>query len=116
MLYELRRYEAFGHNQAALHARFADHTTRIFGRLGFRQVGYFETIIGDGPELTYLLGWKNLNERQEAWDRFHADPEWHEARRSTGCSWHGRTVPFSGRCRSLSCDDPRPRWTTGATA
>ena len=42
MLYELRRYEAFGHNQAALHARFADHTTRIFGRLGFRPVGYFE--------------------------------------------------------------------------
>jgi hypothetical protein len=48
MLYELRRYETFGHNQAALHARFADHTTHIFGRLGFRQVGYFETVIGTG--------------------------------------------------------------------
>src|SRR6201995_4688993 len=78
MLYELRRYEAFGHNQAALHARFADHTTHIFERLGFRQVGYFETVIGDGPELTYLLGWESLNERQEAWERFHADPEGRE--------------------------------------
>ena len=42
MLYEPWRYEALGHNQAALHARLADHTTRIFGRLGFRPVGYFE--------------------------------------------------------------------------
>jgi hypothetical protein len=106
MLYELRRYEAFGHNQAALHARFADHTTHIFGRLGFRQVGYFETVIGDGPELTYLLGWESLNERQEAWERFHADPEWREVRGRT-TEEHGllvarthssilRPLPFSG--------------------
>ncbi len=70
MLDELRRYEAFGHNQAALHARFADHTRHIFGRLGFSQVGYYETIIGDGPELTPC--WRGgrdagTNERQLTW-------------------------------------------------
>ena len=46
-------------------------------------MGYFETVIGDGPELTYLLGWESLNERQEAWERFHADPEWREVRHRT---------------------------------
>ena len=50
---------------------------------GFSQAGYFETVIGDGPELTYLLRWNSFNERQEAWDRFHADPEWQEVRRTT---------------------------------
>ncbi|HVW41155.1 MAG TPA: NIPSNAP family protein [Amycolatopsis sp.] len=78
MLYEMRRYEAFGHNKAALYDRFAEHTSRIFDRHGFRQVGYFETIIGDGPDLTYLLGWDDLAQRQSAWDSFHADPEWRE--------------------------------------
>lgn len=84
MLYELRRYEAFGHNQAALHARFADHTTHIFARLGFSQAGYFETVIGDGP-----------------------DPEWQEVRRRT-TEAHGllvgrthssilRPLPFSAQ-------------------
>jgi len=107
MLYELRRYEAFGHNQAALHARFADHTTHIFARLGFSQAGYFETVIGDGPDLTYLLRWSDLNERQQAWDRFHADPEWQEVRRRT-TEAHGllvgrthssilRPLPFSAQ-------------------
>jgi NIPSNAP len=83
MLYELRRYEAFGHNKAALYQRFADHTTRIFDRHGFRQVGYFDTVIGDAPELVYLLGWESLDDRQDAWESFHADAEWNEVRRRT---------------------------------
>lgn len=83
MLYELRRYEAFGHNKSALYQRFADHTTRIFDRHGFQQVGYFETVIGDGPDLTYLLGWDSLDARQRAWEAFHADPEWREVRTRT---------------------------------
>jgi hypothetical protein len=98
---------AFGHNQAALHARFADHTTHIFARLGFSQAGYLETVIGDGPDLTYLLRWNELDERQQAWDRFHADPEWREVRRKT-TETHGllvarthssilRPLPFSAQ-------------------
>jgi hypothetical protein len=83
MLYELRRYEAFGHNKVALYDRFAEHTSRIFDRHGFRQVGYFETIIGDGPDLTYLLGWDDLAQRQSAWDSFHADAEWRDVSAST---------------------------------
>ena len=106
MFYELRRYELFGHNRNALYERFADHTTRIFDRHGFTQVGYFETVIGEGPDLTYLLGWGSLDERQASWESFHADPEWGEVRRRT-TEQHGllvakthssimRPLPFSG--------------------
>jgi hypothetical protein len=83
MLYELRRYEAFGHNKAALYQRFGNHTAPLFERHGFRQVGYFDTIIGDGPELTYLLAWEDLAERQSSWDSFNGDPEWQEVRKAT---------------------------------
>ena len=91
MLYELRRYEAFGHNKAALHRRFAEHTTKIFDRHGFNQVAYFETVIGDGPELTYLLGWDSLEQRQSSWDSFHADPQWKDVQAKSTAE-HGLLV------------------------
>ncbi len=91
MLYELRRYELFGHNRDALHDRFADHTVPLFDRHGFRQVGYFETVIGDGPDLTYLLAWDGLDERQRAWAEFHRDPEWAAVRRRSTAE-HGLLV------------------------
>src|SRR5277367_4358339 len=91
MLYEVRRYEAFGHNKGALYNRFADHTVGLFDRHGFRQVGYFDTVIGDGPELTYVLGWEDLNERQAAWEAFNVDPDWAEVRTRTTAE-HGLLV------------------------
>jgi hypothetical protein len=91
MLYEIRRYEAFGHNKAALYDRFAEHTTVLFDRHGFRQVGYFDTVIGDAPELTYMLAWEGLDERQRAWESFDGDPDWAEVRR-TSTAEHGLLV------------------------
>lgn len=91
MLYELRRYEAYGHNRAALHRRFADETTRLFAEHEFHQVGYFETVIGDGPDLTYLLGWDDLAHRQRSWEAFDADPRWQEVRSRTTAE-HGLLV------------------------
>lgn len=106
MLYELRRYEVVAGNEEALHARFANDTTRIFERLGFNQIGYFSTVIGDGPELTYLLGWESLDQRQTAWETFYQDPEWQAARRRSSegrgplvAKTHSsilRPLPFSG--------------------
>lgn len=91
MLYELRRYELFGHNKEALFDRFAGSTIDLFDRHGFRQVGYFQTVIGDGPELVYLLAWDSLDERQAAWHAFESDPEWAAVRRSTTAE-HGLLV------------------------
>jgi len=79
----MRRYELFGHNSHELYERFANHTTRIFERLGFDQVGYFRTVIGDGPDLIYFLRWESLDQRADAWARFNADPEWQAVRAAT---------------------------------
>ena len=83
MIYELRTYELYGDGRQALHARFEEHTVRFFERHGFRVIGFWETEIGDGPELTYLLAWQNLAEREQGWDGFNTDPEWLEIRERT---------------------------------
>jgi hypothetical protein len=40
------------------------------------------TLVGPncGNELTYLLAWESLADREKKWDAFFVDPEWVEAR------------------------------------
>ena len=40
------------------------------------------TLVGPncGNELTYLLKWDSLADREKKWDAFFSDPEWTEAR------------------------------------
>lgn len=81
MIYELRIYDCLPGRMPALQKRFADHTLRIFDRLGIRQAGFFTTMIGvSNLQLTYLLAWDSLAERETKWSAFIADPEWIKAR------------------------------------
>lgn len=53
----------------------------IFFKTGFHPVFFGETIAGpDLPNLQYMLAFDNLQERDEAWRRFGADPDWHKLR------------------------------------
>ena len=76
MLYELRVYEIVPLRMKDINDRFAKHTTRIWERMGIRQVGFWENVIGPSNILTYILAWEDLKERQEKWDAFTSDPEW----------------------------------------
>jgi hypothetical protein len=81
MIYELRIYEAMPGKLPALHARFANHTLRLFERHGISPVGFWTTYIGPSTTtLTYILAWSDLAERERRWDAFMADPEWIAAR------------------------------------
>jgi hypothetical protein len=83
MIYELRVYTAAPGTIAALSGRFEKHILRFFDRHGIKVIGFWETEIGDVPELTYILAFKDLGERQRALDAFHADPEWEAIRVQT---------------------------------
>ncbi len=84
MLYELRVYELVNDNRLGMHDKFDRYTVPIFKKHGFRMVGFWETLIGaNTPTLTYILQWKDLNERQEKFGAFFRDPEWLEACRLT---------------------------------
>src|ERR1017187_5323710 len=76
MIYELRRYELYQHNKKAFYERFGTQLTPIFKKYGFNLVGAWDTEIGDVPETTYILAWKDLNTRQEAWANLNNDEEW----------------------------------------
>jgi hypothetical protein len=80
MIYELRLYRVLPGRMPALLKRFQTRTLKIWERFGIRQVGFWTTVVGPSHlELTYLLEWESMAERERLWDAFAADPEWLEA-------------------------------------
>jgi hypothetical protein len=42
---------------------------------------YRTTLVGpDANDLTYMLAWESLAEREQKWNAFFSDPEWIQAR------------------------------------
>jgi hypothetical protein len=81
MIHEPRVYTAATGRLPNLLARFADHTLRLWERHGIKQAGFWTTLIGESnQELTYLIAWESLAERERKWSAFQADPEWIAAR------------------------------------
>ncbi len=84
MIYELRIYRTMPGRMPALLARFQNHTLRIWERHGIRQAGFWTTLVGESAnDLTYLLAWESLAEREQKWAAFGADPEWLRVRAET---------------------------------
>ena len=81
MIYELRIYRTLPGRMPALLKRFETATLRIWEKHGIRQAGFWTTVIGESNnDLTYLLAWESLAEREKRWAAFMADPEWISAR------------------------------------
>ena len=81
MIYESRVYTALPGRMPALLARFENVTLGFWEKYGIRQVGFFTTAIGPhSQDLTYLLAWESLAEREQKWGAFQSDPEWIAAR------------------------------------
>ena len=84
MIYELRVYRCLPGRLPALLKRFESTTLGIWQRHGIRQAGFWTTLIGpSNQELTYMLAWDSLAEREQKWNAFQADPEWIEKRAAT---------------------------------
>jgi hypothetical protein len=76
-LYELRIYYAAPGKLDALHARFRDHTMKLFEKHGLANVGYFVPV-GENKEnkLVYWISAPSKEARDKAFRSFGADPEW----------------------------------------
>ncbi len=81
-IFELRVYHAPTERQLRyLHERFAGAEIGIFHRSGVHPILYGDTLVGpDMPNLTYLMPFASLADREKAWDAFGADPEWAKVR------------------------------------
>jgi hypothetical protein len=77
-VFELRTYQATPGNLDNLHARFRDHTTRIFRKHGMEVVGYWSPTSEEERDdtLVYLLAHDNQDAADTSWQAFISDPEW----------------------------------------
>ncbi len=81
MIHELRIYTAHPGKMAALQARFRNHTLGLFEKHGMTNVAYWTNAIGGrSDELWYVLAFRDLAQREQAWAEFAADPVWHTVR------------------------------------
>ncbi|MEO6115238.1 MAG: NIPSNAP family protein [Pseudolysinimonas sp.] len=84
MIYESRVYTALPGRLPALLARFENVTLGFWQKYGIQQVGFFTTAIGpNSQDLTYLLAWESLAEREQKWNAFQANPDWIAARKAS---------------------------------
>lgn len=81
--YELRVYTAAPGKLDALHARFRDHTTKLFAKHGMTNVGYFTPLDNAEQKLYYVLSYPNREARKKSWGGFMSDPEWLSAWRAS---------------------------------
>jgi hypothetical protein len=81
MIYELRVYQPVPGRMAKLQARFRDQLLPIWEKHGIRPIGFWTTLIGKSSnELTYILAWDSLADRETRWTAFQNDPDWHKMR------------------------------------
>lgn len=84
MIYELRIYTCLPGRMADLQRRFEDHTLTLWQRHGIEQAGFWTTLIGNSNnDLTYMLRWNSLAERETKWTAFATDPDWVAARNAS---------------------------------
>jgi NIPSNAP protein len=84
--FEMRTYYAAPGKLEALHARFRNHTNRLFRKHGMTLVGYWVPVDKEkGAEntLIYTLAYPSREAREAAWKAFAADPEWKAAREAS---------------------------------
>lgn len=81
-LFEMRTYIAQEGKLEALHARFRDHTTKLFEKHGMKNIGYWTP--AEGAEaantLVYILAYPDREAREKSWQAFMNDSEWKQAK------------------------------------
>ena len=77
MTYELRICRCVPGRKPALLSRFENEALRIWEKHDIRQAVFWTTLIGKSErEITYMLAWNSMAERETRWGAFLTDPEW----------------------------------------
>jgi hypothetical protein len=79
-VYEMRVYYAAPGKLENLHARFRDHTTKLFEKHGLTNVGYFVPV-GENKDnkLVYFISAPSKEARDKSFKAFGTDPDWKKA-------------------------------------
>jgi len=82
-IFELRTYTASPGNLDALHARFRNHTVKLFEKHGMTNVAYWSLMddqAGADNTLLYILAHKSQDAAKASFAAFREDPAWIAAR------------------------------------
>ena len=81
-IYELRTYTTLEGRLPNLHARFKNHTLKLFEKHGMKNLMYWTPTDEklSANTLIYVLWHASPEAAKKSWDAFRADPEWHKAR------------------------------------
>jgi hypothetical protein len=81
-VFEMRTYYAEPGKMADLHARFRNHTCKLFEKHGMTLIGFWSPTDPEKAEKTmvYILAYPNQEARDKAWKAFQADPDWMKAK------------------------------------
>ncbi len=82
-VFEMRTYYAPAGKLDDLHARFRDHTTKLFTKHGITNIGYWVPIENTENKLVYVLAYPNREARDASWKAFMADPDWKAAHKAS---------------------------------
>jgi hypothetical protein len=77
-VFELRTYTAIPGRIEALHARFRNHTIRLFEKHHMTVIGFWRPTDEQQAkrQLVYLLAFPSQDAAAKSWKDFQADPEW----------------------------------------
>ena len=77
LVYELRTYTSNEGKLDALHARFRDHTMRLFEKHGMKNIAYW-TPVDQENTLIYVITHESQEAAKANWRAFGSDPAWRE--------------------------------------
>jgi hypothetical protein len=80
--FEVRTYTVNDGKMDALHARFRDHTVKLFEKHGIENVGYWTVNSGEGAgkTLLFVLAYPSKEEQAKRWKAYVDDPDWKKAK------------------------------------
>jgi len=84
-VFELRTYYAAPGKMEALHARFRDHTCKLFKKHGMEIVAFWSPIDPQQAEqkLIYVLAFPSKEAADKSWKAFRDDPDWKAAKEAS---------------------------------
>lgn len=80
-VYEMRTYTTNDGKLEALHARFRDHTMKLFEKHGIENIGYWVPTSGEESKntLIYVIKHKDRESAKKSWKAFMGDADWQAA-------------------------------------
>lgn len=98
-VFELRVYKTAPNALEPLHARFRDHTVKLFEKHGMTNLYYWTPMAGQPGEadtLIYILAHKSKEAGLQSFEKFRADPDWIKARAASEAKYGGSLTVDGG--------------------